>query len=221
MSCPMWNEKLTERLYDEITPANDAALAAHLESCAACRKTLDEFRRLRTVLRQNEPALPRVPRVVVLQDRARFRPALVAASLLGAAILAGAGAGAGYAWGRGRVPALQAAAAPTDPAVSQASTEETVRREVARLLAASQASQPATAAKAPGKVSGEPPLTTAELRAELAKFERRMNGARTADVDYVLDQIAASETRVGKSIGKTNQALRTVALASNRGVNEQ
>ena len=220
MSCPTWNEKLTERLYDEITPESDAALAAHLESCAACRKTLDEFQRLRTVLRENEPTLPRVPRVVVLRDRARFRPALLAASLLGALILAGAGAGAGFAWGRGRAPALQAAA-PTDPAVSQASTEETVRREVARLLAASQASQPATAAKTPGKVSGEPPLTSAELRAELAKFERRMNGARTADVDYVLDQIAASETRVGNRIGKTNQALRTVALASNRGVNEQ
>ena len=79
----------------------------------------------------------------------------------------------------------------------------------------------ASSAKTPGKVSGEPPLTSAELRAELAKFERRMNGARTADVDYVLDQIAASETRVGNRIGKTNQALRTVALASNRGVNEQ
>jgi hypothetical protein len=48
-----------------------------------------------------------------------------------------------------------------------------------------------------------------------------MNGARTADIDYVLDQIAASEVRVGDRIGKTNQALRTVALASNPPVNEQ
>jgi hypothetical protein len=220
MSCNKWNERLTERLYGEISPESDAALAAHLESCEGCRTTLDEFQRVRTVLRESEPTLPRVPRVVVLRDRARFRPALLAASLLGAAVLAGAGAGAGYAWGRGRIPAVPAAAA-MDPAVSQASTEETVRREVARLLAASNTSQPATAGKAAGKVSGEPVLTSSELRAELAKFERRMNGARTADVDYVLDQIAASETRIGDRLGKTNQALRTVALASNRGANEQ
>jgi hypothetical protein len=42
-----------------------------------------------------------------------------------------------------------------------------------------------------------------------------LNGARAADLDYVLDQLAASEYRVANRIGKTNDALRTVALASN------
>src|SRR5580765_4592048 len=121
MSCTTWKESLIGRLYGEIDAADDAALDVHLASCASCRETLDELRSVRTLLRENEPVIPRSPRVVVLRDRARFRPALLAASLLGAAVLAGAGAGAGYAWGRGRVPAVQAAAA-TDPAVSQAST---------------------------------------------------------------------------------------------------
>ena len=77
----------------------------------------------------------------------------------------------------------------------------------------------------PGGVTADPtaerPISSPELRAELAKFERRLNGARAADLDYVLDQIAASEVRVGARLGQTNQALRSVALASNPYVNEQ
>src|SRR5882762_805201 len=101
MLCTAWNESLTERLYGEIDADNDAALTAHLESCASCRETLEEFRRVRTLLREDEPNIPRAPRVLVLRDRATFRPALLAASLLGAAVLAGAAAGAGYALSSG------------------------------------------------------------------------------------------------------------------------
>src|SRR5258708_21373030 len=112
MFCTAWNDSLTERLYGEIEAENDAAFTAHLDSCASCRETLDEFRRVRTLLREDEPNIPRAPRVVVLRDRARFRPALLAASLLGAAVLAGAGAGAGYALGLGRAPASAAGLTP-------------------------------------------------------------------------------------------------------------
>ena len=69
--------------------------------------------------------------------------------------------------------------------------------------------------------AGERPANSPDLRAELAKFERRLNGARAADLDYVLDQIAASEVRISTRLGRTNQALRSVALASNPYVNEQ
>jgi hypothetical protein len=48
-----------------------------------------------------------------------------------------------------------------------------------------------------------------------------MNGARAADLDYALDQIAASEFRIGARLGNTNQALKTVALANNPYLNEQ
>jgi len=212
MSCTMWNDSLTERLYDEIGAEDDAALTAHLATCASCCERLDEFRRLRTALREDEPDMPRVTRVIVLRDRSRFRPALLVASLLGAAVLAGAGAGAGYALGLGHAPAPAVVAAAPPPA-PEVSAEEVVRREVDRRIAALQDSRTIA--------TGERSVSSPELRAEFAKFERRLNGARAADLDYVLDQIAASEIRVGARLGQTNQALRSVALASNPYVNEQ
>jgi anti-sigma factor RsiW len=224
MSCTTWNESLIGRLYGEIEADDDAALAVHLASCANCRKTLDDLRRVKTLMRENEPVTPRVPRVVVLRDRARFRPALLAASLFGAAILAGAGAGAGYALGSGRSIASTPVATHS-PAVSAASTEELVRREVDKRLAVLQDARMLASGAAPGgtlpAASGDRPVTSKALGAELAKFERRLDTTRAADLEYVLDQIAASEFRVGARLGKTNEALRSVALASNPYVNEQ
>ena len=223
MSCTTWNESVTGRLYGEIGAEDDATLTAHLATCASCREALDAFQRVRTLLREDEPDMPRVPRVVVLRDRSGFRPTAWAASLLGAAVLAGAGAGAGYALGSGHAPAPAAVAA-ARPAVG-VSTEELVRREVDRRIAALQdprmtAAVPTSLRTSPG-ANGERPINAPELRAELAKFERRLSGARAADLDYVLDQIAASEVRVGARLGQTNQALRSVVLASNSYVNEQ
>lgn len=221
MNCTRWHESLIERLYGEIGDEENAALAAHLEDCAACRERLGEFQRVRTLLREDEGEPLRIPRVVVLRDRFRFRPALLAASLLGAAVLAGAGAGAGYVLAGGRAPAPGAAATAAAPLVS---TEELVRREVDRRLAALQGPKTEAAAKpvaTAADTSGDRAVNAAELRAELAKFERRLNGTRANDLDYVLDQIAASEFRVGTRLGKTNQALKTVALANTSYLNEQ
>jgi hypothetical protein len=222
MSCTQWNECLIGRLYGEIEADDDAALTVHLASCESCRETLDELRRVQTLMRENEPVTPRVPRVVVLRDRARFRPALLAASLLGAAVLAGAGAGMGYAMGTGRgvvTPSTATGGAATIP------TEELVRREVDRRLAAMQDAQMVANGSSSGLPPTDPavdrPVTSKALGAELAKFERRLNSTRAAELEYVLDQIAASEFRVGTRLGKTNEALRSVALASNPYVNEQ
>jgi hypothetical protein len=98
MSCTAWHDNLTERLYGEIEKGDDARLTAHLDSCASCRQTLDAFQSVRGLMRDDEQDVRRVPRVVVLRERFRFRPALMAASLAGTVILAGLGAGAGYAW---------------------------------------------------------------------------------------------------------------------------
>jgi len=224
MSCTIWNESLTERLYGEITPEADAALTTHLASCASCRATLEGFESVRTRLREDEPLVPPRARVVVLRDRPRFRPVLMAASLAGAVVLAGAGAGAGYALGRGDAPKATVAAA-SNPSAASPLTEEAVRREVDRRLAAWEASHPGDArSKGPSTVAGstdDPLVSSSALRAEFAKFERRLDGARASDLDYMLEQIAASEYRVGSRLGKTNDALRTVALASNPYVNEQ
>lgn len=222
MDCTHWNESLTGRLYGEISAESDAALTGHLATCGDCRQTLDEFERVTSLLRENEPDVPRVPRLVILRERFQFRPALLAASLLGAAVLAGAGVGAGFALGRGR-DAVASAPSSTSPTTSSGpATEELVRREVDRRLAALQKSRASTDASKPqNSVGAERPVSAAELRAELAKFERRLNGARAEDLDYALGQIAASEVRLGARLGNTNAALRTVALANNPYVNEQ
>src|SRR5882672_1895085 len=187
MSCTIWHESLIGRLYGEIEAGEDAALTAHLASCASCSNTLDDFRRVHTALRENEPVTSRVPRVVVLRDRSRFRPALLAASILGAAVLAGAGAGAGYALGSGRA-ASPAAIVSATPAAGGVSTEELVRREVDRRLAALQEARTIPAGSTPagttGDPSGERPVTSKALGAEFAKFERRLDGARAADLEY-------------------------------------
>jgi hypothetical protein len=224
MGCTSWNERLTERLYGEISAEAGAALDVHLATCASCRSRLDDFQRVRTVLRADEPFAPVAPRVVVLRDRSRLRPLLLAASVAGAAMLAGAGAGLGYAMGRTQAPPA-AIVATSQPETANGATDEAVRREVDRRFAAWEASRnnpaapngPATTLAA----TGDPLVSASALRAEFAKFERRLNGARASDLDYMLGQIAASEYRVGSRLGKTNDALRTVALASNPYVNEQ
>ena len=52
-------------------------------------------------------------------------------------------------------------------------------------------------------------------------FERKLDGNRAEELDYMLGQIEASEVRTGARIGQTNQALRYVALASNPNVSER
>src|SRR5262245_11947484 len=223
MSCSEWKESLAGRLYGELTESEDARLSEHLERCAACRTTLTQFERVRTLMHEDEPAIPRVPRVVVLRERTRFRPALLAASMLAAAVLAGTGAGLYATKSRPEAPASPAIAS-ASPATSGESTEEAVRREVDRRMAEWEASHPQTVASGSATTPAsatDPVVNASSLRAELAKFERRLNGARAADVDYMLEQIAASEERVGNRIGKTNDALRTVALASNPYRNDQ
>ncbi|HZN54251.1 MAG TPA: zf-HC2 domain-containing protein [Candidatus Polarisedimenticolaceae bacterium] len=218
MRCDIWNDRIIGRIYGEIDAADDAELTRHLAGCADCRATLDAFRGIRSMLGEHEPPVPETPKVVVLREPARLRPALLAASILGAVLLAGAGAGAGYGWARRAVsaapPTTAAAAGPTP-----AEMEALVRREVDRRWAALEARRAEPPASTAG--SQERGLTRDELRAELAKFERTVNGARASDLDYVLDQIAASEARTGSRIGQTNQALRYVALASNPQVSEQ
>jgi hypothetical protein len=215
MSCTAWNDSLVGRLYGEIDGDDAAALTAHLASCGDCRETLDEFRRVRTVLRDDEPQVAATPRVVVLRGRTRMGWMALAASLLGAALLAGAGAGAGYALGRGAAapPAGNAALGSAKPVVD---TEDLVRREVDRRLAALTSASGETSSK-----GGDRAVSSPELKAELAKLEKKMNGMRAADLDFVLDQIGASEFRTGTRIGKTNDALKTVALASNPYANAQ
>src|SRR5262245_47839410 len=188
MSCERWNDAILGRLYDEIEPDQDRALESHLEGCAPCRASLAGLRRLRTVLQENEPEVPRAPRVVVLRDTSRFRPALLAASLAGAALLAGAGAGAGYAMGRQGAPrdAAPVKAAVVAPAALDAATEALVRKQVEDRWAALTADL-----KAKESSPAAPAVTQEDLQTALAKFERKLDGNRAAELDYMLGQIEA------------------------------
>lgn len=214
MSCTEWNDSLIGRLYGELDAGEAAALTAHLESCVECRLRLDDFRRVRSALRDDERHAPAAPRVVVLRPRRQLGWTALAASILGAGLLAGVGAGAGYVLGRGAAPP-QAGSAGALPANTGPETEALVRREVDRRLAAMQDTIAAS------RSSDDRAVSSPELKAEIAKLEKRMNGMRSADLEFVLDQIGASEFRTGTRIGKTNEALRTVALASSPYANEQ
>ena len=214
MNCARWNDNLIGRLYGEISAEDDAALEQHLSVCSSCRETLEEFGRIRSVLAADEPAVPRLPRVIVLRGASRWRNASIAASILGAAVLAGTGTGAGYALGARRHSSPPVAAAPdrgpTIPAELDPVTESLVRQEVDRRMAAMTAQAPV-----PETTPARDGVTPQELQAQLARFERKINDSRASDLDYLLAQIEASEVRTGTRIGKTNEALRTVALASN------
>jgi hypothetical protein len=211
MDCTHWNESLIGRLYDEISAEENVALETHLSGCAACRATLEDLSRVRGILAEDEPAVPRTPRVVVLRaPQRRWSNMALAASVVGAAVLAGLGTGAGYALGRQKAPAPAVAIAPAHETVVPASldpaTEALIRAEVARRVDALAVPQPQRDSQT---------LRSADLKSELAKFERKLNATRASDLDYMLAQIEASELRTGSRIGKTNDALRTVALASN------
>jgi hypothetical protein len=212
MDCTHWNESLIGRLYDEISAEENVALETHLGSCAACRATLDELRSVREVLAADEPSVPRTPRVVVLRAQRSWTRTAMAASLLGAALLGGLGTGAGYALGKQRGPHAPVVATGTKPAPATSpaldpATEALIRDEVARRVEAIEAARPAA--------SQSDAIRAADLKAELARFERKLNAERATELDYMLGEIQASELRTGSRIGKTNDAIRTVALASN------
>jgi hypothetical protein len=214
MSCTAWNDGLIGRLYGELDGDEAAALAAHLERCDACRETLDEFQRVRAALRDDAQEEHAAPRVLVLQGRPRHGWMALAASVLGAALLAGVGGGVGFAAGRRAGPpsAGRVVAAPSP----ETETAELDRNEVARRLAKLE-----NEIAAASRRRDERAVSSPELKAEIAKLEKKMNGVRAADLEFVLDQIGASEFRTGTRIGKTNDALRTVALASSPYANEQ
>ncbi len=77
-----WTARLSEYLDGEVTPAEQAALEAHLASCDACRTTLEELRRVVTnarALDDRPPTAdlwPSVAARIGLSARANARPAV-------------------------------------------------------------------------------------------------------------------------------------------------
>ena len=126
-----WNDRLSDYIDDELTPAERAALEAHLASCAECTVTLDELRqvveRARTLPARPpavdlwtgiEPRLERSASVRPFQARTIARrfsftvPQLVAAGL---ALMVMSGGGVWVLQHGGRATDLPPVAANTEP----------------------------------------------------------------------------------------------------------
>ncbi|MFA0733137.1 MAG: hypothetical protein LKKZDAJK_002130 [Candidatus Fervidibacter sp.] len=69
MACPEWSEKLSAYLDGALEAEPSAALEKHLETCADCRQTLHDWRRLRERLR----TLPVPPPAVGMWRRVMHR----------------------------------------------------------------------------------------------------------------------------------------------------
>lgn len=211
MACNDWKAALAARLYEDIDPAEDADLDAHLAACAACRLALDELRRVRSVLAEAAPAAPPAPGIVIVARPSRWRPALAFAAGLAAASLLGLGLATGY---------LMRAPGPSDQADLDA--QEMIRREVDRRMATLRGTMPPAAGPSDVQPVAAPhPVTASDLERALAHLERRIDGSRADDLDYVLGEIRESERRTQSWIGDTRQALRYVALANDPGLSQR
>lgn len=211
MACDLFQSRLAALVYDDLSSEDRAAVQAHLAICSACSRSLARLSATRAILADAAPSMPRAPRLVVLAPR-RAAPAWASfAAGIVAAALVGTGA---YALGsRHRTAAPPEISAPMAAAFDADRAREIARDETRRQLEAMGAQVPVPATSAGG-------VTRADLRAELAGFEQRLQRERAQDVGFVLDQIAASETRSRDRIGDTRKALRYVALSNNPGLGE-
>jgi anti-sigma factor RsiW len=212
MPCDNYRARLVALLYDDIDASDRADVASHLGSCAVCRESLAALDATRDALREAAPEVPRAPRVLVVGRRGAWsRPGLAfAAGVVGAVLAAGGGA-AGYAYGIGRATAVP----PTNPEIAAGVVEREVDRRWQALEASLAASRPAQGAAVP------PAITKGDLEAALRRLERKIDGSRASDLEYMQNLVTASERRTGGWIGETQKALRYVALANNPALSEQ
>ena len=72
-----WNDRLSEYIDDELTPAERSGLEAHLSTCRECADTLDELREVVTragALTPRPPAADLWPGIVNEKRRVAVRP---------------------------------------------------------------------------------------------------------------------------------------------------
>jgi hypothetical protein len=218
MSCTKWNDEWIAHLYGELEPAQERALATHLEGCAACRTTLAELRASHELLQEAAPEIPATPRVVVLRPRPIWSTAWAFAGGAACALLLfGLGFVAGPRWtgderGAQSLPPHEDAMPPAGtpergvagdatPAASEPTPEIledllAIAQRVARLE-----DRPA-----------EEAFTPVQLREELDQLERRFQRERVRDLEYVIRSLTASELRTGTWMDQTQEALTLLAL---------
>lgn len=227
MRCEDFREDLIDRIYGEQEPEGRERLSTHLSECSACTEELQALERTRGILQRSLPDVPSAPRVVLLQPRASRIPMLaVAASLAGVGLLSGLAAA--WAWqARGAAETLaqsagRAAPVRALPASDSVSREEMERWFDARLAQVLEDRGARPAAPRTEQASGSSrTLTKPEVDALLARMERKLDRDRSADVQYLLGEMAAVEARTGLQLGETQQAIKYLALTSDPRITEQ
>lgn len=199
MACDAYEPHLAAYLYDDIGADDRARVESHLAGCARCRDVLASFAAVREELaRHAAPPARSAAGVVVLGRRRASVPPWMA---FAAGVAAAALLGGGFLAGR-MVPPSPAVGS---PGIDAAEVRDIARDEISRLPVA-----PASDV-----------VTRGDLDAAFARFERRIDGKRTADNDYFLDQLANTERRTGGWLNEAQKTLRYVALANNPGLSER
>lgn len=212
MSCREWKESWVAHLYGELDGQELLTLQAHLDGCLECTATLDALGRTRNRLRESPPDVPAAPRVIVVGSAPAWSASWgFAAGSLAALVVVGAGL-----W-IARPPSpvqpsgqiVQDNRPPTDPPVGPTD------RFAEQLAALDTRLDRVEAAPA------VPGLTSAALRDELARFERRLSRERADELDYLLQSITASELRTGTWIDRTQDAIHLLAARQDPEVRDQ
>jgi len=224
MTCDGWKELWVENLYEEIPPADETRLAAHLLECPACREEVDSLAGIRALLRDAAPTVPATPRVVVLGRSAHRIPGwALAAGLAGFGLLAGLALS--WAW-QARSTATQlaqslAAREQPKPAPTAVASADEIDRRVQEGIERYLAARAPTGTVGSVPVGDSAALTRDDLNALFERHDRKLHRERASDLRYVLDEIEGMEARTSARLGETQQAIRYVALASDPRLSEQ
>lgn len=215
MECKEWKEMMVAELYGELNPGDKALLDRHLSGCDHCRRELDELEAGRQILQEAEPLVPAAPRVVVLPSPATrirswwsFAAGFAAASLLLAAGLVTGWTMAGNTFGD-RPASPQAINTDLLPAglVYQEDLDAALRSNREQLHGGFAEPLPDT-------------LSRQYLDNRLTTLASNMDQRRRDDLQFLLEQILASEMRSGVAIDETQKAVRYLAVANNPGMSE-
>jgi len=209
MQCKEWNDEWVSHLYGELDAAETARLEQHLLSCLSCKEQLAGLQLSREWIQQGEPDLPAVPRVVVLKPRPTWSTAWSFAAGAACALLL---FGSGFMIAANRT-------ASTGPETQQAESQPVADpTEVAELRA-----ELSSLRSRLDRVESAPATEAAQMASwetELEKLEKRVQGERAKDLEYVMESLTATELRTGSWIDQTQDALTMLALRQDPNVRE-
>lgn len=209
MQCKEWNDEWVSHLYGELDATESARLERHLLSCGSCKEQLEGLQLSREWIQQGEPDLPAVPRVVVLKPRPAWSAAWSFAAGAACALLL-FGSGFMIAANRTLPVSSETQQAELQPRTDPAEVTE-LRAELSSLR-----SRLDRVEKAPGTQAAQ----SASWEKELEKLEKRVQGERAKDLEYVMESLTATELRTGSWIDQTQEALTMLALRQDPNVRE-